>query len=211
MVDTEVTTKVCSKCGENKPLDCYHKDLGFKSGLKARCKSCISVEKKQYWSENKSSRRDYDRLYKEANKEAISNTRSTYYKNNREYIRRYSSEYSKNNKHLHRARQSKRRAITAKAIPRHLKTCPLEKASVVNIYLLAKVISDCTGVNHHVDHMWPLSDGGPHWSGNLQIIPAEDNQRKYAKVCEDVKRTVKESLEWEIQRYNNEKSDTRNS
>jgi hypothetical protein len=208
MVDTEVTTKVCSKCNESKFLSEFHRDSGFKSGVKARCKSCISVEKKLYWDENKESRMDYDRRYKEANKEAISNARSIYYENNKDYLRQCSSEYLKRNKHLHNARQSRRRAITANAIPKHLETCPLEKSSVSNTYLLAKLVSECTGVNHHVDHMWPLADGGPHWSGNLQIIPAEDNLRKHAKVCENTKATIKESLEWEIQRYNNERLDT---
>jgi len=42
--------------------------------------------------------------------------------------------------------------------------------------------------------MWPLADGGPHWSGNLQVIPAEENWSKSASVCEDTKATIIKSL-----------------
>ena len=47
--------------------------------------------------------------------------------------------------------------------------------------------------------MWPLSDGGPHWSGNLQIITAEQNLSKSASVCEETKKIIQESLEYALQ------------
>ena len=42
--------------------------------------------------------------------------------------------------------------------------------------------------------MWPLSDGGPHWSGNLQIITAKENMTKGDKVCKLIKKSIRESL-----------------
>jgi len=38
-------TKVCSKCGEEKPVDSYHKEKGGKYCVTSVCKSC----KKQYY------------------------------------------------------------------------------------------------------------------------------------------------------------------
>jgi 5-methylcytosine-specific restriction endonuclease McrA len=64
------------------------------------------------------------------------------------------------------------------------------------------VFTKITGVQHHVDHMWPLSDGGPHWSGNLQIITATENAIKHAKVDPNIKATIQEMLiEEEEMRY----------
>ena len=42
--------------------------------------------------------------------------------------------------------------------------------------------------------MWPLADGGPHWSGNLQIITAEENFNKKDKVDPVIKATIQEML-----------------
>jgi len=56
------------------------------------------------------------------------------------------------------------------------------------------LFTQIAGVKHHVDHMWPLSDGGPHWSGNLQIITATENLSKHDKVDPNIKATIQEML-----------------
>jgi len=50
------------------------------------------------------------------------------------------------------------------------------------IYESSKRISDCIGINHHVDHIVPISKGGYHVHTNLQIIPAIINFRKSNKL-----------------------------
>ena len=122
---------------------------------------------------------DKDNEYREANKEKVLARHKVYYESNKEK----SAE-----------RKAKRRALKSKQIPVHLRECPHEKKRLVQIYKLRKIISEATGVQHHVDHMWPLADGGPHWSGNLQIIPAEENMSKHASVCEETKTTIIKSL-----------------
>jgi len=39
-----------------------------------------------------------------------------------------------------------------------------------------------TGIQHHVDHIIPLSKGGLHHPDNLQILTAEENLKKGAKL-----------------------------
>ena len=42
-------TKYCSKCGDTKPLDGYHKDKSKKDGLSTWCKSCKGAVSKAYY------------------------------------------------------------------------------------------------------------------------------------------------------------------
>lgn len=130
--------------------------------------------------------RDYFKAYREANKEKIAVRNKAYYEANKEYF-------------LVKTRE--RQCLIKKAIPKPLRECPIEKDRLVKIYKLRAIISEAAEVKHHVDHMWPLSDGGPHWSGNLQIITAEENLHKSTSVCEETKAVIKESLEETLRGY----------
>jgi len=52
--------------------------------------------------------------------------------------------------------------------------------------------------------MWPLSKGGPHWSGNLQILTATENLSKSDSVCKLTKKNIKASLKIARKEYLNE-------
>jgi len=47
-----------------------------------------------------------------------------------------------------------------------------------NFYEAARRISDCLGIQFHVDHIIPLSKDGKHAPHNLQIVPAKWNLSK---------------------------------
>ena len=142
-------------------------------------KEKILARQKAYYEANKERMLDKDKKYREANKEKVLARHKVYYEANKEKSAQ---------------RKAKRRALKRKQIPVHLRDCSHEKQRLVQIYKLRNILSEATGVQHHVDHMWPLSDGGPHWSGNLQVIPAEENMSKHASVCEDTKATIIKSL-----------------
>ena len=169
----------------------------------------ILVKRKVYYEANKEKELVKRKVYYEANKESISATQKAYREANREEIavrrniwraanieksRATTRRWSAANKEKRAAKQARRRALKLKQIPVHLRECPHEKKRLVEIYKLRGIISEATGVQHHVDHMWPINDGGPHWSGNLQIIPAEENINKSASVCEETKATIIKSL-----------------
>lgn len=153
-----------------------------KERVLAKCKAYYEANKERvadYYEANKENILARQKEYREANKEKVLARHKVYYESNKEK----SAE-----------RKAKRRALKRKQIPVHLRECPHEKQRLVQIYKLRNIISEATGVQHHVDHMWPLADGGPHWSGNLQVIPAEENRSKHASVCEDIKATIIKSL-----------------
>ena len=152
------------------------------------------AKSKAWYEANREEALANHKTYREANKEAISASNKAWYEANREKILAYKKAYQKANKEAVIARNAKHRARKRNLIPVHLRDCPHEKKRLVEIYKLRSILSEATGVQHHVDHMWPLNDGGPHWSGNLQVIPAEENLSKNASVCEDTKATIIKSL-----------------
>ena len=154
----------------------------------------IKTDVKAYQEANKEKVKACSKAYYEANKEKIDDYRKAWVEANKEKVAAYYKTYKEANKEKVAAARAKRRALKQKQIPVHLRDCSHEKQRLVEIYKLRNILSEATGVQHHVDHMWPLSDGGPHWSGNLQVIPAEENLSKNASVCEDTKATIIKSL-----------------
>jgi hypothetical protein len=61
-------------------------------------------------------------------------------------------------------------------------TAPYQKKIIESIYASARRISECLGIKHHVDHIFPLAKGGIHTPSNLQIIPAITNLKKGTKI-----------------------------
>jgi hypothetical protein len=166
-------------------------------------KEKVAEKQKLYREANKDKIAAQNKAYREANKDKCRETYKKWAANNKERLREYSKtysslgkrkEYQQKNKHIYQNNSAKYRALKRKQIPIHLRDCSHEKQRMLQIYKLSNIISVATGVQHHVDHMWPLNDGGPHWSGNLQVIPAYDNLSKNASVCEDTKNTVIKSL-----------------
>ena len=158
-------------------------------------KEKVAASTKAYREANK----EKIKAYREANKEKIRITYKKWAEANKEKIKAYSasvkrSEYYQKNKHNFQNYTAKRRSLKRKQIPVHLRDCPQEKKRLTQTYKLSNILTKATGVQHHVDHMWPLADGGPHWSGNLQVIPAEENLSKSASVCEETKATIIKSL-----------------
>jgi hypothetical protein len=58
----------------------------------------------------------------------------------------------------------------------------IEKKMIKNYYLMARELTEQTGIKHEVDHIWPVSRGGPHLPWNLQVLTAEENRRKRDKI-----------------------------
>lgn len=53
-----------------------------------------------------------------------------------------------------------------------------ENAKIEYFYQLRDWLIEVTGIEHHVDHIKPLSKGGTHSSDNLQVLTATDNLKK---------------------------------
>jgi DNA-binding transcriptional MerR regulator len=56
-----------------------------------------------------------------------------------------------------------------------------ERARIGRLYAEADRLTEETGIEHHVDHIQPLSKGGEHLLYNLQILTAQENLSKNDK------------------------------
>jgi 5-methylcytosine-specific restriction endonuclease McrA len=59
-----------------------------------------------------------------------------------------------------------------------LKLTREEKTRIADLYREAQLLKETTGIDHHVDHIRPISAGGLHHPDNLQVITAEENLKK---------------------------------
>ena len=87
------------------------------------------------------------------------------------------AKYVKDNPDKFNAYKAKRRALKLNQIPPGT-----DLKEVAKFYKLAREISEKTGIKMHVDHIDPLSKGGPHCPENLRIIPASENLKKHNKL-----------------------------
>lgn len=58
----------------------------------------------------------------------------------------------------------------------------IEQLLVDYYYEDAQRLTAETGIEHHVDHIWPLARGGPHLPWNLQVLTATENLQKGASL-----------------------------
>jgi RNA polymerase sigma factor (sigma-70 family) len=61
-----------------------------------------------------------------------------------------------------------------------------EKIQVLGFYTMARYKTEETGVEHHVDHIIPISKGGLHKPDNLRVITAKENLMKSDKIINNV-------------------------
>jgi hypothetical protein len=171
------------------------KQAAYSKAYREANKEKKAATDKAYYERNREKRNAESKAYYEANKESCLAAMKVYQENNKEKIAAKDKAYKEANKEEYAALYAKRRASKLKQIPVRLRDCSHEKQRILQTYKLRNILSEATGVQHHVDHMWPLSDGGPHWSGNLQVITAYENLSKNASVCEATKSTIIKSLE----------------
>lgn len=205
-IGVKMNTKVCNgPCGKCLPatLEFFHKQKGGLFGLRSKCKTCRSKEKKKHRQENKQEilkkeakyrsdkseyLREYLKEYRHQNKEEIKKQRRGYRKKNKESIsesnkkwrelnknkrQQYQKEYYQNNKDLYKARGAKYRATLLKQTPDY-----------ANISLIEDIYCSCPE-GYHIDHIIPLSRGGLHYESNLCYLPARINLSKHNKLIEE--------------------------
>ena len=199
------THKRCTKCGQTKPLTQYNLEKRGRDGRRAKCKECDRARSRAWyeanaehvrakaraWHEaNPERARARNRAWYEANPERARARARTWRKSNPEHIRvRNRAWYEANAEHVRaKARAwneanperkrdivSRRRARKATAVPQRwrLSECP--------DHLCYWCGTELTHDNTHLDHIMPLSLGGPHTPDNTANTCAPCNLTKNNK------------------------------
>lgn len=173
-------TKRCSKCGEAKGVDEFHKDRSKKDGLDHRCKSCVkeykalaprydvSVTEKTCGSCGVTKGADEFNKYRAKPSGLQNNCRGCAHK--------ASLKHKKDNPDMYSANNARRRAAKI------MRTAPwASKEALGAVYTEASRLTKETGVSHHVDHSVPLQGilvSGLHLPCNLQVMEGGENSSK---------------------------------
>lgn len=164
--------KHCNACNTTKELDEFYPKAASKDGYMPKCKECSKAAKRAWAKANRNKLREYDREYYK---------KPEYKEKQAAYMKKHQQE----NKASWNARNSKYRASKIQRTPVWLDEEQLWL--IQEVYELAQLRSDATGVLHHVDHIYPLNGrdvSGLHVPENLQVIPWYDNLSKSNKLEE---------------------------
>ncbi len=156
----------------------YYARKGEEIKEKVKAKRAADVEKA----------REYDKQRYAKNKDRICENRRRREKANPEKMKARRAASYRRNKHLFLNATIRRNEIKRHAIPKWYSD--FDDFVLQEMFELAEIRKEETGIEWHVDHMIPLSKGGLHWHMNWQLIPAAMNLEKHNKM------ELTEPLEW---------------
>jgi hypothetical protein len=142
-------------------------------------------------------RKEYEKKYRELNKEKLKAYRDNWYETNKEHKllkskqnyqsnkvkrKKQTAQWLRNNPAVVNFQCAKRRAKKLQATPSWLSEFDLNYIKC--LYAQAAFLSKIEGISYHIDHIYPLQGqnvSGLHVPSNLQILKASENIAKSNK------------------------------
>jgi hypothetical protein len=204
--------KICAKCKMEKGRTEFSKATKSKDGLYGQCKACIKEKDAAHYLLNKESILARNNLWAKAHPEIIKGLSRKHYLNNTEAVREKNRLWTlahpgamkfysdrgyirnretilvktrlrvKNNRGQYNAYGAKYRAKKLQQTPSWVG--PEEFKQIETLYNECVRLTKETGIQHHVDHYYPLNSSkgsGLHCLANLRIITATENLTKGSK------------------------------
>lgn len=185
-------TKVCTRCGDEKPLEEFYKEKLGKFGRRSKCITCYKEVSSEYskknWAEGKRNdpvkarearkrwedrnpefRKEYGKRYRAENKDLLNAKRRSKYASRPEY-KAYVLRY------VHKRRNRLEAAVGTFTTAEWLDI--LKKSG--NRCL----VPGCTNDDITVDHVVPISKGGSNTADNLQPLCRHHNAVKHDKIMD---------------------------
>ncbi|MGA1037873.1 MAG: HNH endonuclease [Ilumatobacteraceae bacterium] len=155
------TDKTCTQCGETKPLTDYYADKTNRDRRKCKCKTCIRANTRAWREVNPERSRAQSRARYANDRERQRANARAWRKANPERIRANSRAWKEANRERsrtqRRATQHRRRARKAAAVP--------QRWQIHDILLFCCYWCGANlrayGATTHIDHVMPISLGGP--------------------------------------------------
>lgn len=187
--------KVCRKCGVEKEIEEFPKNLKMADGHLNACKPCEYARVKGWRNLNKERIKFLMDRWRKDNPEQFKRHLIKYqvktvekrcagrrarYEKNREKELAQCRAYQKGNTEYQSRKNAIRRSAHANATPRWLTA--IQKAQMAEFYEISKAKTVQTGIKHHVDHIVPLRGktvAGLHVPWNMQVLTGTENNRKF--------------------------------
>ena len=134
---------------------CNNGHVTYRRVNKGNCIECQRIYARNYW---------------QSRPDKMVEFRRSYVKRNRERVREENRKQSIGNPQWSREYMARRRARKKNQIC----VC-CARPDLLNVYRRAK------DLGLHVDHIWPLSKGGPHCRFNMQFLSLSENSKKGAR------------------------------
>jgi 5-methylcytosine-specific restriction endonuclease McrA len=163
--------KTCTECTAIKPAteEFFGLTTGTKSGLIARCKSCRSASNKTYYEQNFERISAYQKIYNKANSEKINASKKIYREANpeaaRSEARRRKAQRLENGFEIYTEGQ---------VLNLYGSDCYLCKEPI-DLEISRKPGIEGWQKSLHIDHVMPMSKGGPDTLENVRPSHAECN------------------------------------
>lgn len=150
-----------------------------------QCKECISKQRAKHWEENKEVLKPKKKAHYDANRDSILAQKADYWQREREAIGARRRHYYATDPDL------KNRAISRVANREALKRSPdsdkVDRSIVFDrdngtCYLCESQVDPD---DWHMDHVVPISKGGPHTYDNVRVTHPNCNLRKSDRLPED--------------------------
>jgi len=156
----QIPTKICTKCGTEKPLSEFYKRSDRDTYL-SWCKNCKNESDKGWVADNREKHRELC---------------DKWYLDNKEKHLEDSKEWYQNNKHRKLETTTAREKRCVLATPAWA-----DRELMKSIYALVREMTEATGIPYEVDHIIPLQGKnvcGLHVHNNLQVLTQEENRHK---------------------------------
>ncbi len=199
---TSLPAKTCTRCGELKTLTDYHKKSASADGHQNFCKPCDNAARAKYRAANREANTAYQLKYSADNRDRENLRKrewsannpdysSDYREKNKEAILAYGKDYAKNNRHIYSEAKRRRRArMLGNGVEVYTELQVLETYGTDCHICSGPVdLNNSRRVGHpgwetglHIDHVIPISKGGPDVLDNVRPSHGQCNLKKNARV-----------------------------
>ena len=159
-------------------LPCKRGHVAERLTSNSTCTQCLPAVRSA-WVTGNAKVKASNRRYYEANRERLNAINNAYNAEHRDRLHALGAAYYEQNKGRYRAWSVARKEAVNRATPAWA-----DKVAIEAIYIEAERLTRETGVQHEVDHEYPLRGKlvcGLHVAENLRVLTQEANRKKAAK------------------------------
>lgn len=182
MAVEDITTKLCTKCGESKPFAGFSKNIRARDGMNCHCKDCARIATAVWRANNPERARASENAYRAANIDKVKARYVAHYKANydkkKANVLRWQAEHPESVRMYRATARARRRAAEAGG---SLSTGLAEKLFKLQRGKCACGCKQPLGDDYHLDHIMPLARGGSNTDDNIQLLRSRCNRQKQAK------------------------------